>query len=188
MIQTAKVIVAYNVEEQKINEGISLLKLIKREINNPIDNKSASLEEIQVDQVTLIEDSSNESYLNIREDDILKNAIIFPHPLNIIKIGLPVDLSNPENVKMNYSDVPDGTNNLYIGIKISQEMKIPFIVLETSEGTKIISYKDVYDTKPKVEKKERKSTKKRKKTKKHKRAKRSTKKRKAKSKNSRKSG
>lgn len=192
MVETAKIIIAYRVEEQKINDDITLLRLINKGYTNSLNgSEPVNLEEFSLDQVTYIKTSeNNEDFINIKEDTTFKGTALFAKPIKIVRIGLPIDISNPENIKVNYFDLPANNDSLYIGVKLNSEMKMPFIILDTSEGAKIISVKDVYDIKPEVGK-EKKSTKRKrkksKKSKKHKRAKATSKKRKTKNKSSRKS-
>ncbi|AEE94224.1 hypothetical protein [Acidianus hospitalis] len=105
----------------------------------------------------------------------------FPFPVKIFRIGIPKEFNN-ENVKIDYINV--AVDSFIIGLNFDLK-DYPFIILDTSDGTKIISSSDINEVKPTIVKNKKK--KKSKKAKKKKNAKKSSKKRKVKSKSARKS-
>jgi len=163
-------------EEIKISEGVSLIA-IKKEGETAIE-KSEDLDNMFLDNKVVIIDTRDGKIINSN----LQISYKFPYPLKVYKIGIPTDTSS-EIVKVNY--IQSNLDYPIIGINVDFN-KIPFLVLETSEGFKIISKSDIEDIKPLKETKTQNKTKKSRSVKK-KRAKKSSKRRKVKSKSSRKS-
>jgi len=161
-------------EEIKVIEGVSLIA-IKKEGETAIDGKE-DLDNVFLDNKVVIINTKDGKIINSNLDTSFK----FPYPLKVYKVGVPADITS-EIVKINYIQV--NSDYPIIGIKMDYN-KIPFLVLETSEGFRIISKSDMEDTKPvketKAETKKSRSVKK-------KRAKKSSKRRKVKGKSSRKS-
>ncbi|BDC19862.1 hypothetical protein [Acidianus sp. HS-5] len=104
----------------------------------------------------------------------------FPLPTKIFKIGVPKEFNN-EYAKIDY--INTAMDSFVIGLNFDIK-DYPFIILDTSDGTKIISSSDITEVKPTIVKNKKK--KKSKKSKKKKNAKKSSKKRKVKSKSARK--
>jgi len=163
-------------EEIKVIEGVSLLA-IKKEGETTIDGKE-DLDDVFLDKKVVIINTKDGKIINSNLDVSFK----FPYPLKVHKIGIPADISS-EVAKISYIQV--NSDYPIIGIKMDYN-KIPFLVLETSEGFKIISKSDIEDTKPVKENRTETKTKKSRSVKK-KRVKKSSKRRKVKGKSSRKS-
>lgn len=166
----------YKPEAININ-GISLISLKKEKEEN--QEFSESLEDLQSPNTVVIISMKDGKIINSNVDCTYK----FPFPLKVYRIGLPVEF-NQDFVKLNYYDV--ALDSYVIGINVNFTDNSPFIVLDTSDGTKIISASSISDEKPTLAK-PKKAKSKRKKRKARKNAKESSKKRKVKSKSSGKS-
>lgn len=171
-----KVRIEYYKPEQ-INIGEVSLISLKKEKEEEQDY-SESLEEMQVPNTVVIITTKEGKIVNSNVDCAYK----FPFPIKIYRVGIPVEISQ-DSVKLNYIEVALDAN--IIGINFSFRDNAPFIVLETNDGSKIISASTISDVKPTIVKSEKTKDKK-KKRKARKNAKKSSKKRKVKSKSSRK--
>ncbi len=156
---------------------VSIKKYKEEEIDYSEDLESKIIE----GEVVIIKTKGME-IINSRVDCKYK----FSFPTRIFKIGLPKEFNN-EYAKIDYINI--SVDSLFIGLNFDIK-DYPFIILDTSDGTKIISSSDIVEVKPTIvrsnttakKKKESKKTKKKKKN-----AKKSSKKRKVKSKSTRKS-
>ncbi|MDT7861136.1 MAG: hypothetical protein RRA45_02805 [Saccharolobus sp.] len=165
----------YKLDYLKINDVINLytIKKVKEaEIVNGIQDLESILPEDSADLIII--KSKDESYVNTK----LVANFQFSEPLYVSAIGLPQQITN-ESVSLLKINV--NANNVIGGSLIKKDL--PFIVLFTNNGTKIISISDINPPTP--ERKQPKSIKKRKRKSK-KRAKKSNSKPKTKSKSSRK--
>ncbi|MEM0174041.1 MAG: hypothetical protein QXI16_06015, partial [Sulfolobaceae archaeon] len=126
--------------------------------------------------------NSNETYLNFSK--LFEDFFIFPKPIEVKRILIPDKFEN-ESAKL--VEVGKGS---YIVFGVKFPNTIPFIVLETNDGTKIISKDDIFIINKKRHHEDDKGKSKRSRRSKGKRkskSKKSTKRQKSKSKNIRKS-
>jgi hypothetical protein len=66
---------------------------------------------------------------------------VFPKPLLVNRVGFPSSISDG-NVSLNYVQL---NGEMIYGLKVSQDL--PFIYLETSEGTKLVSMSEIKEPK-----------------------------------------
>ncbi len=159
----------YRPEIIKVNDSVSLVSLVKEKEETVSD--SSNLEESFVDGKVVIFNTKNGKVIN----SSLNVTYKFPYPVNVKKIGIPKEIG--ENVTL--EEIPINVESPVIGLNVDFT-KVPFIVVETSDGYKVVTKSDIEEVKP-VKEKPKKS-----KSKKRKRAKKSAKKRKVKGKSSRK--
>jgi hypothetical protein len=159
----------YRPELIKVNDFISFISLVK-EKEEKVSN-SSSLEDSFVEGKVVVFNVKDGRVINSNLDVTYK----FPYPVYVNKVSVPKEIG--ETVK--FDDFPINVENPVLGVNVDFS-KVPFIVVETSNGYKVITKSDVEEVKP-VKEKPKKA-----KAKKKKRAKKSAKKRKIKGKSSRK--
>jgi hypothetical protein len=86
--------------------------------------------------------TKNEIFFNVGK----KMDYVFPSIVRIRRVGIPIEINN-ETVKTSFLDVPDEGLD-FIGLDINFTPSMPLVILETNEGTKIISYASIHDVKP----------------------------------------
>lgn len=167
----------------KLPSEVELITIIKKEIGENLTSNSNNLEDIFDNNKIIKINNNNEVYVNLSPKNFL-GFLIFPKPLEVKRILIPEKIEN-ENVKLS-----ELSRESYTVVGIRFPNSIPFILLETNEGNKIISKEDIYvipskkvDKEDVKKKKGRKKSKKRKKSK----AKKSTRRQTAKGESSRKS-
>ncbi|WP_148692310.1 hypothetical protein [Acidianus manzaensis] len=158
-------------------DGLSLVALKKEKEEEKDYDKS--LDDLVVDGSVIVVSTKDGKIVNSN----VSCAYKFPFPVKIYRLGLPVELSQ-DSVKMNYINV--NSDNYILGLNVDLNDKTPFIIVDTDNGSKIVTSADIKDVKPTIVKQlEKPKSKQKKKATKH--AKRTHKKRKIKSKSSRKS-
>ncbi|MCH1771291.1 MULTISPECIES: hypothetical protein [Metallosphaera] len=150
--------------------GIKYEREEKRSVNSVEE-----MEQLAVEGKVVLVRAKGTIVLNIG----LKVTYPFNEIVNVKRVGVPREFTN-DGVKVEYKEVLEPYG--YVGVNINFSPSLPFIIVETEQGGRIISLSSIQDTKPEVPRESKTPEKKRKK-----RAKKSRKRRKVKSKGSRKS-
>ncbi|QKQ99327.1 hypothetical protein GWK48_02000 [Metallosphaera tengchongensis] len=140
-------------------------------------NSREEAENIQVPGKVILVRMKDDFVINIG----VNMAYSFHKIINVKGIAIPVKITG-EAVQLSYKPISEALG--FIGLDIEFTPDVPFITIETEEGSKIISVSTIRDIKPEIP---RDSKTPEKKKRKRARAKKSRKRRKIKSKGSRKS-
>ncbi len=157
----------YRIESKQVSINLTLFYLMKQE-EKEVDEVPSEAED---GKVLFARDGNEISIVGGKVDA----DYVLPKPVIVNRIGVPASVIESA-VSLTFVTVGD---MLVYGIKISQDL--PFVYLETSEGTKIITMSEIKEPKStRLEEPKREA-------KRVKRVKKSSSKRKSKSKSSRKS-
>jgi hypothetical protein len=145
----------FNVEKVELIKGVIGYKVnLVKEENRDINGEE--IENINSEGlVTLVRVNGSEAINGVNA------LLVLPTPLKLLRVGIPKDLQNNENVQVEYLTFFDKDYRL-VGVDVTSDFDKQFVILEFEGGyTRVISIGLIND-KPKLQKARKKKSKKRK--------------------------